>query len=130
MTRKIRCWPLVALAFVLIIETTAQTASNTVASTKVVDDSRTAGANDLKPTDCASITLTAKVTGSGTINGTSVAELITGSAVADTISAAGGDDCLLGGAGNDNLNGGAGIDVCIGGPGTDTFNNNCETRIQ
>lgn len=130
MTRRLRGWPLVVMAFVCIIATTAQTASNTVASTKVVDNSSAIGANNLKPTECASITLTAKVTGSGTISGTSAAELLTGSAVADTISGAGGDDCLLGGDGDDYLNGGIGTDVCIGGGGNDTFDKSCETRIQ
>ena len=130
MISRVRRWPLVVMAFAVIIAATAQTASNTVPSTKVVDNSNAIGANNLKPTECGSITLTTKVTGSGTINGTSAAELLTGSTVADTISGAGGDDCLLGGAGDDNLNGGTGIDVCIGGPGTDTFNSSCETKIQ
>jgi len=111
------------------IAPTAQTAANTVAPTKAEDDSRTAGANDIKPTECAALTLTTKLSGSGTINGTSAAELITGSAANDNISGAGGNDCIIGGAGVDSINGGAGTDVCIGGGGTDTFTN-CETQIQ
>jgi Ca2+-binding RTX toxin-like protein len=125
-----RWWPLVVIVFVLAVASTAQTSANTVPGTKIVNDTRTIGANDLKPTECASITVTAKLTGSGTITGGAAAELITGSAGVDTISGSGGNDCLLGGAGNDSLNGGAGIDVCVGGPGTDTFNASCETQIQ
>ena len=87
-------------------------------------------ADDLKPTECAGIVVTAKRSGSGTINGNANAELITGSAAVDTISGQGGSDCILGGASNDSLNGGPGVDVCIGGAGTDTFNANCETQIQ
>ena len=130
MNRRLRWWPLVVLLLVVTVASTAHTAANTVTDTKAENDTRTIGANDLKPTECAAITLTAKVTGAGTIAGTAAAELITGSAGVDTVTGAGGSDCLLGGAGNDSLNGGAGTDVCIGGAGTDTFNNNCETQIQ
>ena len=108
----------------------AFTATNVVPTTYASQTASAIGANDLKPSECSSITVTAKVTGSGTISGTNAAELITGGAAVDTISGSGGSDCILGGGGDDSLNGGAGTDVCIGGPGTDTFNNNCETRIQ
>jgi Ca2+-binding RTX toxin-like protein len=129
-TRRLRWWPLAILVLVLTVASTAQTSANTVPGTKMKNDTRTIGAEDLKPVECASITLTAKVTGSGTITGGAAAELITGSAGVDTISGSGGNDCLLGGAGNDSLNGGAGTDVCVGGLGTDTFNASCETQIQ
>ncbi|MEY2420190.1 MAG: hypothetical protein QOI95_257 [Acidimicrobiaceae bacterium] len=130
MRRRVRWWPLVIVALVLTVASTAQTAANTVATTKVEDDTRVIGANDLKPTQCAAITLTTKLTGSGTINGGAANELITGGAAVDTISGNNGNDCLMGGGGNDSLNGGAGTDVCIGGLGTDTFNASCETQIQ
>ena len=104
------------------------TSANTVPVSRAGDSSRAAGANQLKPSACSAITLTAKVSGSGFIFGTGAAELVTGSAVADTITAAGGDDCLLAGAGNDILNGGTGTDVCIGGAGTNTYFS-CETTI-
>jgi Ca2+-binding RTX toxin-like protein len=129
MTRRLRWWPLVVVVLVLSVASTAQTAANTVASTKAKDDVRTIGANDLKPTECASLALTAKVTGSGTITGTSANELMTGGAGVDNINGGFGNDCILGGAGNDTINGGSGTDVCIGGGGTDTFSN-CETQIQ
>ncbi len=130
MSRRVRWLPLVAIAIILTVAATAQTSANTVAVTKAEDDTRSITPNDLKPTQCAAISLTAKRSGTGTINGNANAELITGSAVVDTISGAGGNDCLLGGAGNDSLNGGTQIDVCIGGAGTDTFNASCETQIQ
>ncbi len=126
---RVRWAPVVLAVLVLVAAPTAQTAANTVAGSKAKDDSRTAGANDIKPTECAALTLTAKVAGSGTITGTSANELLTGSGNVDTISGGSGNDCLLGGAGNDTLNGGQGTDVCIGGAGTDTFSN-CETQIQ
>jgi Ca2+-binding RTX toxin-like protein len=107
------------------------TQANSVPATKAADRSQAATANTIKPTpECAAITLTTKLQGSGNFNGTAAAELITGSAGVDTINGLGGDDCILGGGGNDSLTGGAGTDVCIGGPGTDTFAANCETQIQ
>ena len=127
--RHARWWPLVVVAFALTIASTAQTASNTVDATKAEDDTRAITANDLKPAECAAMTLTAKVTGSGTINGTSAAELITGSAVVDNFNGGFGTDCIVGGAGDDAFIGGGGVDVCIGGAGTDTFSS-CETMIQ
>jgi Ca2+-binding RTX toxin-like protein len=62
-------------------------------------------ANDLKPSECASIDLSAKVEGSGTINGTGASELILGSSGPDTINGGGGDDCIVAGGGNDDLTG-------------------------
>jgi Ca2+-binding RTX toxin-like protein len=126
----------------------AMAAANTVPASKASDTTRPITANDLKPAECAGITLTAKLAGSGTFAGTAAAELIVGGPSADTISGNGGADCILGGGGNDTLNGngggdillggdgndtlngGAGTDVCYGNAGTDTFNANCETQIQ
>ena len=119
--------PAVFLGSVIV----ALTDANTVPGTKASDSSRAATADTMKPTpDCSGITLTTKLGGSGTFNGTSAAELMYGSSGVDTMNAQGGNDCLLGGGGNDSLTGGAGTDVCIGGPGTDTFAASCETQIQ
>lgn len=126
---KLRFAPLVVLVVLITATSSAQTEANTVAPTKAENDTRAIGANDLKPVECASITVTAKISGSGTITGTAASELITGSAGADNISGGQGNDCILGGAGNDTLNGGPGTDVCIGGGGTDTFSG-CETQLQ
>lgn len=88
--------------------------------------------NDLKPPECASVTVTKLLVVSGTggtVTGTSAAELILGGPNADTLSGAAGDDCLVGGGGIDILDGGAGTDVCIGGSELDIFIG-CETAIQ
>jgi Ca2+-binding RTX toxin-like protein len=122
--------PLAAAATITLGGLFGLTSANTVPSTKVDVLGRAITANTLKPTECAGITLTNLVTGSGTINGTTAADLILGSAAVDTISGGTGTDCILGGGSNDSINGGAGADVCIGGPGpADTFTN-CETQYQ
>lgn len=108
----------------------AVTATNTVASSSAGDVAQAMAVNDVKPSECAGITLTRILTGSGAISDPlSNASLILGSAGVDTVTARDLNDCVVGGAGNDTINGGAGTDVCIGGPGTDTFSN-CETTYQ
>ena len=126
-----RWLPIVGLAFVLTTTVTGQTAANNVSTTRAEDDQRAATPNDLKPDPpCGAITVTAKITGSGTITGTNAAELITGGPGVDNIDGGGGDDCIVGGGGNDSVRGGAGTDVCIGGIGTDSMHPSCETAIQ
>ncbi len=105
------------------------TNANSVPSSKAADRSQAITANTLKPTECAGLTLSNLVYGSGTINGTNAADLILGGSAIDTISGSQSTDCILGGGGDDSINGGNGSDVCIGGPGTDTFTN-CETQYQ
>ena len=87
---------------------------------------------DLKPPECAGITLTHVLGGGGVIIGIGVRnELITGSAEVDDLRGMLGDDCILGGAGDDSIDGGKppGSDVCIGGGDAgDTFTG-CETII-
>lgn len=105
-------------------------AGNTVPGSKAANRSSTVTAEQLKPSTCNGITLTAVVTGSVTVSGGGASELVLGSSLVDAMSGGNGDDCILAGASNDSLNGGPGTDVCIGGPGTDTFNASCETQIQ
>lgn len=100
----------------------ALAAANTVPGSKASDTTRAITPNDLKPTECAGVALTAKIVGSGTISGGAAAELIIGSAGNDTITGGGGSDCILGGGGDDNINGNGGPDVILGGPGNDTIN--------
>jgi Ca2+-binding RTX toxin-like protein len=110
----------------------AAAAANSVPATRMGSSTRPITLNDVKPTDCAAITLVNIITcGGGNCNGTGQADLILGSANVDNINARGGNDCILGGGGNDAINGGPGNgDVCIGGPGmADTFAG-CETQIQ
>jgi Ca2+-binding RTX toxin-like protein len=105
-------------------------AGNTVPGSKAANRSSVVTAEQLKPSTCNGITLTAVVTGSVTVTGGTASELILGSSLVDAMSGGNGDDCILGGASNDSLNGGPGTDVCIGGAGVDTFNASCETQIQ
>ncbi len=87
-------------------------------------------ADDLKPPECAGITLTHVQAGSGVIIGIGIRnELITGSAGVDTINGMQGDDCILGGGSDDDITGGQQTDVCNGGGDAgDTFTT-CETVI-
>ena len=119
---------LVAIAIVSL--TSVLSAANSVPVTHAVRTSNTIGADTLKPTACASITLTALVTCSGLFSGTNASELILGGSGSDTILASGGNDCVVAGGGVDVLNGGAGTDVCDSGPGLDVFDPSCETQIQ
>lgn len=104
----------------------ALTASNTVPPTGAARRRQVIDPNDLRPSQCR-MDVTSKITGSGTLTGTTGNDLIVGGSSADSLSGEAGDDCLHGGEGNDSLNGGDGTDVCIGGLGKDTFKN-CETE--
>jgi Ca2+-binding RTX toxin-like protein len=114
---------------ILISVVTAVAATNTVSSTKVTNQGFPIGVNNLKPSACAGIVLSALITGSVTINGTNGNDLILGRSGIDTVNGLDGNDCILGGGGADIINGGNGNDVCIGGPGVDEFLS-CETQIQ
>jgi Ca2+-binding RTX toxin-like protein len=119
------------LLLVLVSLASASTAANSVPATRAGSSSRSIGAQDLKPAACASLTLTNVVTGSGSISGTTAADLVLGSSGIDTVTAGNGNDCVVGGGGADIINGGAGTDVCIGGPGIDVLDPlTCETAIQ
>jgi Ca2+-binding RTX toxin-like protein len=107
----------------------AVTGTNVVPATHAGISTQATGPNDLKPSSCSAITVTAYVSGSGIITGTAASELVLGSTGLDTISGLGGNDCIVGGGGNDIIDGGLGTDVCLGGPGTDTFLS-CETQVQ
>jgi hypothetical protein len=130
--RKVFKLPVLGLIVLIIVcVVTAVAAANSVASSRLSDQSLPIDINSLKPSECASINLTSIVIGSGTINGTNANELILGSPLADTITGKAGSDCILGGGGNDNIDGGggggagSGYDICIGGPGSDIFSK-CE----
>ena len=127
----------------IVVATSAITASNTVPPSNLGEDLRSITADDLKPVECASLTLTAVVT-----TGTGANDLVLGTASDDSpLRGRQGDDCILGGAGDDNLRGnrendillgqagddrhtgGRHTDECYGGAGTDTFAT-CETQVQ
>lgn len=108
-------------------------ANNVVPVTYLTDQSSIVTVNDLKPSACSAIVLTAILycpTGGGACDGTDANELVIGTAADDDIRGGKGDDCILGGGGNDSLRGEQDIDVCLGGPGTDSFHQSCETEIQ
>lgn len=107
----------------------AVTGTNVVPATHAGISTQATGPNDVKPSTCGGITVTARVSGSGVITGTAASELVLGSTGLDTVSGLDGNDCILGGDGNDVIDGGLGTDVCLGGPGTDTFVS-CETQVQ
>lgn len=121
------------VALLLLVAATAVsvfTATNEVPPSRAGLEEKPAGPNDLKPPECDSITLTEKVSGSGTFSGTAAADLVVASASADTVDGGDGSDCIVGGDGDDTLKGSAGTDVCIGGGGNDSFDPDCETTHQ
>ena len=126
--RTLKTVSLLMLALILVSIVSATAASNTVPPTNADEQLRAITANDLKPAECAALNLTAKLGGSGTINGTAASELIVGGSGADRIDGLGGDDCIVTGAGGDTLIGGVGMDFCLGGTGADTYDPSCENR--
>ena len=104
----------------------ALAATNTVPATYASETASGITADDVKPVDCAALSLTAVYVG---IDATGANELVLGTAAGTTVRGRGGDDCVLGGGGDDTVRGDAGTDVCIGGPGNDSFIG-CETEIQ
>ena len=108
----------------------AFTNGNSVPATKLGRTVQATGANNVKPSQCAGLTLTVVVNAAGTYTAPNgVNGLLLGSSGIDRITGRNGNECIVGGGGADIINGGNGTDVCIGGPGTDTFSN-CETQIQ
>ena len=108
-------------------------ANNVVPVTYLTDQSSIVTVNDLKPSACSAIVLTAILycpAGGGACDGTDANELVIGTTADDDIRSGKGDDCILGGGGTDSLRGEQDIDVCLGGPGTDSFHQSCETEIQ
>ncbi|MFZ5910746.1 MAG: calcium-binding protein [Chloroflexota bacterium] len=116
-------------ALVVISVVTAFAAGITVSPANVGQDSESVTVDDFKPSECAGLSLTHMVSGSGTLTGTSGNDLILGSSGADVIDGLGGDDCILGGGGDDALTGNDGTDICLGGPGDDVFTA-CEGESQ
>jgi Ca2+-binding RTX toxin-like protein len=100
----------------------ALAAANLVGATGADDLTTPITANSLKPPECAALTLTTVIVGSGSFSGGGSSALILGSAGADTIRGQGGSDCIIGGGGNDDLRGGPGTEILLGGPGADTLN--------
>ena len=117
----IRWAALGALSILLAGSMAAYAASNTVPSTRLDLDTLTINANALKPSACSALNLANIVSGSGTLNGSGVNDLILASAGVDTLNGGAGADCLVAGSGADTLSGGAGTDILLGGDGNDNL---------
>lgn len=128
--RAARGTPAVLLAGILLSGAVAFTASNSVAHSKIGEDLIAQNVNDVKPSQCDSITVSAIVQGTLIVNGTDANELVLGGIGIDAIDGGGGDDCIMGGALGDTLVGGLGNDVCIGGGGDDVLDPTCEVQVQ
>ena len=116
-------------ALIIFSVVSAIAAGVAVPASNIGQESIPVRAEDIKPDACGTLYLTNIVRGSGTLTGTSAADLIIGSAGVDIIDGAGGDDCILGSGGDDILAGGEGNDICVGGMGNDTFTD-CEVETQ
>lgn len=119
----------IILVLILTSAFSTMAASNSIPKTGISQHVRAITANDLKPPECAGITVTNKVSGTGSFSGTDANDLIIGSAAADLIVDINGNDCILGGGGDDTLEGGLGDDVILGGPGNDAIDGGLGTDI-
>ena len=73
-----RVFALAAVILVMSVAATAFTAANTIPATRLGQTAQTITADSLKPASCASVSLSTKVSGSGTFSGTSGANLLVG----------------------------------------------------
>jgi len=117
------------MAVVTVTNRSFLTATGQVPVTYVAALQQTITANSLKPAQCATLSLTNLVTGSGDFSGTGGADLILGGPAAQTIKGSGGGDCIVGGGGADRLQGQGGGDICIGNAST-TFSNCSQSYVQ
>jgi len=105
----------IAVVLAIVPAWLAGTASNTVPTTRAALITRPIRVNDLKPGQCAALTLTKLLIAAptGTTNGSASSELILGGPGNQTINGKEGDDCIVGGGGADQVDGGSGTNVCI-----------------
>ena len=80
------------------------TASNTVSASNASLTTAAITPNTLKPPECAAVSLSSLVTGSGgTVETLTGGSLIVGSASSETLKASTGNNCVVGGAGSDTV---------------------------
>ena len=112
----------------------ALAAMNTVPVTLTTDQIFTISPNNLKPDQCAGLTLTNKILcpSSGTCDGTSANDLMIANSGNPTMNGQGGNDCVVcySPSGKCSLHGGPGTDVCVCVSGSCTFAGDCETQIK
>jgi len=119
--RRIYRVVVVTMFVLIIIEILpVYTAANTINPSYADVQSFVIGPNDVKPPECAGITLVSFTTSAGN-------DLILGTAAGETLTGLGGDDCIVGGGGDDTLKGGQGNDVLLGGAGVDAFDGGQDT---
>jgi len=87
----------VLIVLILSEALAAIAAANMVPVSGLGYQTRAVTPNDLKPPECAGISITNIVVGSGVINGVGGNDLILGSSIADMVNARNGSDCVLGG---------------------------------
>ncbi|MEO8541260.1 MAG: hypothetical protein ABI577_16080 [bacterium] len=120
---------ILALSMLYIGLLQVSTAANTVPSTRAGVSVLRADPDQMRPTQCNSLHLTAIIRGAGSFSGSKNNDLILGGPGNDDINGGKGDDCIIGGSGTDKIDGGGGNDICIGGSGTDTFTS-CAVVVQ
>ena len=121
-------WPIAMLVFLVGTGcATVRTAANSVASSHVSNTTQGIAADELKPSVCDSLSLTAVYQGTGDVDGGTSNDLVLGGSGGQRLRGRDGNDCVVGGVGVDQLEGEAGTDVCVG-RGDTTFTT-CETII-
>jgi hypothetical protein len=115
--RTLRFSILGIIALVILSLYSAVAAANSVPTTHIDYLTQPITANDLKPSACNGLNLTAVREGNGT-NGN---DLVLGTAGNDNMNAQGGDDCVVAGDGADRPRGGMGHDVILAGDGDDAL---------
>ncbi|MGH2806923.1 MAG: hypothetical protein ACRDKT_06580 [Actinomycetota bacterium] len=125
-----------AFAAIVLLASTASTATNAISPSGAGQGAMVPTANEMKPAECNGVAVSGVVSGprggrkgGSLLIGSNGPDLLIADAAANIVEGRSGDDCLVGGAGNDTMDGGAGNDVCVGGPGADQFVS-CETQWQ
>jgi len=116
---RIRFLAACGMVLILLATFSALATANDVPETGASIGARAIVPNDLKPAECAAVTIQNLVSGSGRLNGTGSVDLILGSALYDDVQARNGADCIVTGGSADDIQGRGGNDVILGGAGGD-----------
>lgn len=115
-SRNVRLFAAGALGVLAVVSVwSADTAANSVPPSRLGESFHATGPNELKPAECAGLTLVNIFVATGqTLTGTNQADLLVGNASTRTITGRQGDDCIVGNSASQTLDGGGGYDVCLG----------------
>lgn len=115
-SRNVRLFAAGALGVLAVVSVwSADTAANSVPPSRLGESSHPTGPNELKPAECAGLTLVNTIVATGqTLTGTNQADLLVGNASTRTITGRQGNDCIVGNSDSQTLDGGGGNDVCLG----------------